>query len=1043
MLWPEGSAAVLSDVGAYIDPPLPDEKPVAFSVSKMGSYIAITSKRTLALFRFRPLAPLAIYVDIFPDKEIVDIVSSPSGSYLAILTNDNRIASFSVKPRHDIEEVLKITYSVTPGPGEAIGARELWLEPVSSVYTEDKGVALDSVGPQLIVYTQNEVQYGYWLDFENTDPLRPAHLVRHRPKFCTGDIHIAAGHSFAVTKGEWVCCVLTTKGDIMAFEVSSDNEGSDKDTDPEDKIEISSPGMVSNNDLKATPSPASGLKPHDDVQIGIDGEIVALDYNFRLKRLAYATSDGRIYVASSIFDPDSEPLELTTDIRQKPLTLRWTPSGTALFIGYTEGWQLLSMLGLQLYSSALTGLTSYGVVRADWMVGAEAVLMLCTDGKLRLQNMLRWGGRTSSERERPVLHGNGRLMLYYDPSSRGVTSAESPSNQSWLTVPFPTWYSAQNWPIAHICSSSDGRFVAIAGTAGIMMFNAVTRQWKEIDSNEALVRGGLCWHGRQLIAATVSPDTGTVSLQMFSPISSGANRNSSAGLFKSLWAGKSRTNLNSLDSHFDRRSNLQQPLPVGSSAPPRREEESATTTTTTTNQEGDANQDTEASQDPNDSGVSVKSANPGASPERGHHRTRSAGRRASSQDISQILGSPTTAISPSSPPTAFSSSTSLTGLSGVPAQQVVATEEIGKGPGSVVNLISVGSNGLLGVLIGVEHQRLLIYDLDRHDFELVHDLPLSNVISADNMTPAVRAFTILSESQVLLLVGTTLMLVSSLDEDFRKYQRQIVAEPIETYEYVANEKQLWVFDGQDVVATNWSPESISEDKFYATIPLDAYPVHFSTHRGVLSLVECEPVRSFDSTFAVARPTTSHEVCVQYILESALLPAYKTAVSVAAKYAKAPYFSDLLESLLYRVVTSDGSKETQANSIKSAVTLIKEFPCENFEAIVAGCARKVEMKYWPRLFEAVGKTPAELFDSCLQRSDLVTANEYLIVVQTTQESENESLSDFLVDERMLSLYKAAIAAKQTWICKQVCEFIMALDSSGSALEKFYAHVKSTM
>lgn len=972
MLWPEGSVGSVADLGSYVSPPLENERVVSFAISRVSSYLAVASARVVVLFRLKPFMPLAVYPELFRGTHIVDIVASSRGDHLAVLTADHRVSVFAILPGQDIEEVLRLTCIVTPGPGEAIGARELMMKPVGSIYSEHSTFGLDAVDGTLLLYCQNCVQSAAWSAFESHDPLKPPALSTHSFSNLRKNEFVIKGTSESTARHKWITWLVTSRGRLLFVYQT----------------------LV-------------GQPKHLEVrEVVFDGiaDVSCVDFNARLGKLAIVTSLGRVFVLHDISKPQQPLLELPSEEKRSPRTVKWTLSGTALLVGFDDGWRLLSLLGLELYNHrARSGDTGEGVLQADWLAGAETLIFTGSNGRVRLQNMLRWNGFAGAERSRPVLHGNGRLLLYHDPNFRGISTVDGCNSQSWLTVPLPTWYTAQNWPIAHICSSPDGRYIAVAGTIGIMLFSVATRQWKEIGDRESMVRGGLCWHGRRLIAATVAADDGLSAIKMFSPVGSSGVGSNSPGLFGSQFLKPKR----------------------------------------------------------------------------------------------KSLASPTTAISPTALVTASPLTASVSGHGPTKEQQVVARDVLGRG--SLINLISKGPGGLLAVLAGRDAQRLLVYDLVNNEFDLLRDLPLSSILAGLSPPPVVRAVSLVSESCALVLAGTTLLLVAAVDDDSRKYQRQVVADPIESFEYLAAEQQLWVFDGQNAVVTDWTPaqtqsaldeQSVDEGvihsnqhdpsksqeteftglnipnvppsgsntvekdskletdgrvfssacnshhgstqkasgRYVASIPLDAYPVHYSANRGVISLVEAESMRSYDGSFVVAKPTTSHEIYIPYVLEAAIGSAYREAVGIARKYAKMPYFAGILEALLYRAVTNDEND----GETRSAISLIHEFPAQNIQAIIAGCARKVEMRYWTRLFDAVGKSPAMLFDECLDKLDLETANEYLLVVQSAS---NEQTSSLDLGGRLLRLYHAALETDQLWICKQLCEFLMAVDPSGSSLRDF--------
>lgn len=995
MLWPEGSCATVADIGSYLEPQLENERIQSYVVSKSGAFMAVCSKRVLALFRLKPLAPLMIHPALFPDTEMLELISSGRGEYLACRTKDNRISVFSVQPHHDIEEVLRMTSIVTPGLGEAIGAREIWLKPLHSIRPEYEVLGLDQIGGMLALYSEGTVHLADWKSFESTDPLNPPAFTPYKLNSKLDRLSITSSSVGSYGRQQWLTsCISYNRILVSVWK-----------------------GALSND-----------VEKLEEVELSVEGTPVCLDYNARLCKLAVATKEGRVIVFPNPLDTDSA-YELPNRSSKYPITLQWSAAGTVLFVGYTDGWQLLSMLGLVLFSMhsrTRDHESPLGFSRCEWMISGEAAVMLGTDGKLRIQNMLRWSGFGGSD-SRPVLHGNGRLLLYHDTKMQTGSSNKNTSISgaySWLTVPLPTWYMAQNWPVAHVCSSSDGRYVAVAGKIGIMLFSVLTKQWKEIGDRDSMVRGGLCWHGRRLVAASVNADNDITSLKMYSAVG-GAHGSSSQSVSGSqfLWGGSPQNTGKHKRSPSNHRNSF---YATGGSNPGSSNALNTIPTLTSSNgASGSSNHNRRLSaQDL----LSVPSGNaPGSATHSHGHNSQGGG-----GVTSPLIGS------------SLPSSVSVANLN-TSEQQVIAEDILGRGASSSVNHIFMGPNDLLGVVAGDSSKQLLIYDLSNNDFDLIRDIPLTSVLSSHFAPdPVIRSLAFIDEWQVLVLVKMTLILVTSVDDEARQYQLRVIADPIESFEYLHYVHQLWVFDGQEAVMTDWTPSPTDDDsgkdskRFVASVPFDAYPIHFSSNRGVASLIESEPVRSYDGKFSVARPSFSQEVYIQYLLEAALVPAYQTAVDIAKKYQRTQYFAGILESLLYRTVVSD---DTQGDDTKKAVILIREFPSQNSLAIFASCARKVDMKYWTKLFKAVGATPAELFDKSLADGDMETANEYLIVVQTSSDETGATDDSLDLKGRILSLYNAAVKYNQIWICKQVCQFIMAVDPSGASLREFRGYLNN--
>ena len=94
-----------------------------------------------------------------------------------------------------------------------------------------------------------------------------------------------------------------------------------------------------------------------------------------------------------------------------------------------------------------------------------------------------------------------------------------------------------------------------------------------------------------------------------------------------------------------------------------------------------------------------------------------------------------------------------------------------------------------------------------------------------------------------------------------------------------------------------------------------------------------------------------------------------AVSFAYHYQHLVFFAHALEILLHSVVEEDASlyhhdpsKTPEAQGKQSTLSNTVNF-LDYFDAaldVVVGCARKIEMTRWPRLFEIVGN-PKSLFE----------------------------------------------------------------------------------
>ena len=93
---------------------------------------------------------------------------------------------------------------------------------------------------------------------------------------------------------------------------------------------------------------------------------------------------------------------------------------------------------------------------------------------------------------------------------------------------------------------------------------------------------------------------------------------------------------------------------------------------------------------------------------------------------------------------------------------------------------------------------------------------------------------------------------------------------------------------------------------------------------------------------------------------------KEAVTFASHYQHLVYFAHALEILLHAVVEEDAQASDDnipiggAGLLPTAIEFLDHF--DDALDVVVGCARKIEMTRWPRLFDIVGN-PKILFEVC--------------------------------------------------------------------------------
>ena len=117
-------------------------------------------------------------------------------------------------------------------------------------------------------------------------------------------------------------------------------------------------------------------------------------------------------------------------------------------------------------------------------------------------------------------------------------------------------------------------------------------------------------------------------------------------------------------------------------------------------------------------------------------------------------------------------------------------------------------------------------------------------------------------------------------------------------------------------------------------------------------------------------------------------------------------------------------EHGTSQLPTVLSFLSTFP--EFLEIVVQCTRKTELRSWRTLF-AYLPPPKELFEASLRSGSLKTAGGYLLVLHTLAEITSTS-------PQVIRLLRAAQAAEDWELCKELARFLVALDESGSTLRE---------
>jgi WD40 repeat protein len=203
-------------------------------------------------------------------------------------------------------------------------------------------------------------------------------------------------------------------------------------------------------------------------------------------------------------------------------SLVYSPDGYCLFAGYEHGWATWSVYG-QPGGTSFSANAEYtklsndswldGVVDAFWTANGTDIVLLDNNGdQLWLLEFARSaisGCFTPANIARTMLQTNSGFMVYKGHSTPDLLTIAADISL-WQHIKAPAAYLADQGPIRAAVTSSDGRYLAIAGQRGLAHYSFQSGRWRTFEDvgeqNSFAVRGGMCWHHHILIVATEAAD---------------------------------------------------------------------------------------------------------------------------------------------------------------------------------------------------------------------------------------------------------------------------------------------------------------------------------------------------------------------------------------------------------------------------------------------------------------------------------------------------------------------------------------------------------
>ncbi|WAR58504.1 hypothetical protein PtB15_5B738 [Puccinia triticina] len=288
----------------------------------------------------------------------------------------------------------------------------------------------------------------------------------------------------------------------------------------------------------------------------------------------------------------------------------------------------------------------------------------------------------------------------------------------------------------------------------------------------------------------------------------------------------------------------------------------------------------------------------------------------------------------------------------------------------------------------------------------------------------------------------------------------------------ALEPSLWAWDAAAVRVWLGFPDALSAGPPAPSLafPLAFYPLAVLLHKGLVVGVQQRTRIKPALAFALFSLVTHTELFIQHVVAACLRrDRMDEAVQVGTCYASLAYFGHALEKLLHGAIEAAASQrprptdgeERADDGAGEEMARVARF-LDHFAPalqVVAGCARKIDVSLWPRLFGAVGP-PRRLFESALAQDRLSVAAAFLLLLphySPADDGLDEGSADSLAADAQRLL--ASAVAATNWpvhlplfpslpaspadppvsgqLCKELMRFLAALDASGARLRRALA------
>lgn len=331
--------------------------------------------------------------------------------------------------------------------------------------------------------------------------------------------------------------------------------------------------------------------------------------------------------------------------------------------------------------------------------------------------------------------------------------------------------------------------------------------------------------------------------------------------------------------------------------------------------------------------------------------------------------------------------------------------------------------------------------------DLIRILALDKIFKEnDNFRSIIKVKSDDDENNDLLLLnnGEVIFLKYKDNNYFEKF---LLLDKIE-YIYKINDEEYYLYNGESVLLIKNLSELLKTrdpSKSILKISVEKYPILLILEKGLLIKMENSLVQK--KTIEINNFTSKNSIFLHDLIRFELQT--NDEATVFEKYSKYKNFQYSLELLLYQTIVND-------QNLTKLSKLIKINPIFELN-VVSKCLRKIEVKYWSRLFNQLKLTPQDLLDSSIEKKQFNILGNLIIIFLNYEKEDEDDIQDGngentnyykITDEtQIISIFKLIFEnAKnddELWETGfELIRFLKLLDPSLKLLQKGLDEVKKS-